>query len=73
MILKEQYIKYLIFKKQHKVNNQEDALYYGQIDVYEKGIKPQIKNTSTLTRKGGDEGYLNGNVKVIIPCPENKY
>ena len=64
--------KLLNIIKQKKANTQQEKLFYGQIDIYEKGIKPQIKNTSTLTRKGGEEGYLNGNVKVIIPCPENQ-
>ena len=50
----------------------EDIMFYGKTNNYERDIKKKIDQSSSLVRKGVNE-YTNGNVQVIIPCPVENY
>ena len=47
-------------------------MFYGKSSDYDKNIKNKIDRSPSLVRKGVNV-YSNGNVKVIIPCPVEKF
>ena len=47
----------------------DNRIYYGKGDEYDKDVKNKIDRTSSLIRNGITE-YTNGNVEIIVPCPK---
>ena len=61
-------ILYLLYIIQY-LPKDDNRIYYGKGDEYDKDVKNKIDRTSSLIRNGVTE-YTNGNVEVIVPCPK---
>lgn len=62
---------YFLFLKQIKVDdNSNDVDFYGKGSNYENVKHRIMKRKSSLRKLNQDNQYKNGNIDVIIPCPE---
>ena len=57
------------FKKSRLPRNQDETIYYGKDNNYDKDVQKKIHRTMSLVRNG-EQGYRHGNVNVYIPCSD---